>query len=207
MILLQADILSICSKRLRVYCLHALLSGCLEPECGRPAVFDPPFHHTNILLRTHKGQRNILPLTADNVDLHATRADSSDRGDSLEEEHASLFLSAFPMFAPSLSWQNDHLYMESRGKDAFLAPALRLGSLCPAKPPPLCSRLFFSFVQSLSWQNDRCSSLQENATQKAVPHHFSQDSTAILQDRRDIHQRKHLVTVVLRNGCDLQRRA
>ena len=30
------------------------------------------------------------------------------------EKMASLFLSAFPMFVPSLSWQNDHFYIQKR---------------------------------------------------------------------------------------------
>eukprot|EP01046_Picozoa_sp_COSAG06_P081907 COSAG06_NODE_29002_length_564_cov_0.795699_1_plen_147_part_10 len=52
----------------------------------------------------------------------------------LADEHAAalvitLCLSAFPMFVPSLSWQNDHLYytMASQ-KDAF--------SFLPRGPPP-----------------------------------------------------------------------
>jgi hypothetical protein len=43
------------------------------------------------------------------------------------QENGSLFLSAFPMFVPSLSWQNDPFYMKTDKKHRF--PHLSLNFL------------------------------------------------------------------------------
>jgi hypothetical protein len=43
-------------------------------------------------------------------------------GLSFSAKNAALFLSAFPMFVPSLSWQNDRLYINGSKIACFAAP-------------------------------------------------------------------------------------
>jgi hypothetical protein len=47
---------------------------------------------------------------------------------------AGLFLSAFPMFVPSLSWQNDHFYTKMAQKDRFLTCEVSASDTVAVRP-------------------------------------------------------------------------
>ena len=57
-------------------------------------------------------------------------------------EKSTLFLSAFPMFVPSLSWQSDHLCIYEGGKKIVFLPASSAFSAGPRLLDALRSRRF-----------------------------------------------------------------